>query len=201
MRLPWLDRDLPSSRIEIEAPSPNTPLVRFRHDTERPVGTLQYIVFAIEADIIFDRDTSLRVVVFLSRAGWKLARIRARESSTAPVPRWLTGLEDVCQQVVQAVRQRRLEPLLVGESERAILANDALYEALVQDLPGRDLQDELAGLLPNAGLSGVRADGLVLVTRDAKGEIWGFEYDIDREDGKMVLDSRPLVRASRFQGG
>lgn len=201
-------RALPPHRIDIEPLRTDSPDVSYRDESERPVGNLQYVVFGVEADIVFDRSATdpddagaLRVVIFLSRAGWKLARVMARPApTTMPVPRWLTGLEDVCWEVVRAAKERRLDQLLVGEAERAVLGNDALFDLIRQELPKRESLDLLADLVPDEGPSGLRVDDLVLVARDAKGELWGFEYDMDRKGGRTVLDSRPLVRASRFPG-
>lgn len=180
------------------------PSLALPDDGGRPEVPLEHLVFAMEIDIIFDRPSAdtgaIRVVLFLSRAGLKVVKLTTRGAmTTVDLPRWLTGVQDAGWVVVQAARAGRLESLLVGEPERAILADDPFFELIRRDGPEPQELIEISKLIPPEGPSGFRVDDMVLIVRDRKRDIWGLEFDMDRERGRYVLDSRPFLRVSRLQ--
>jgi hypothetical protein len=204
-------RRLPPHRIDIEPMKDDIPVVHYRDDSDGTPQNLQYLVFGVEMDIVFDKPFpsdpddpeergALRVVVLLSRIGWKVVNVSPRPSPSTPsIPQWLSGVEDIGRAVFQAARERRLDALMVGEPERNIIAHEAFFRAIQKEVPDRQRLLDVGKLVSERSPTGYRVDSLILIARDDQNEIWGFEYDMDRKDGAIVLDARPFVRVSRFK--
>lgn len=204
-------RPLPAHRIDIEPTKEVIPTVHYRDESDGTPTHLQYLLFGVEMDIVFDKPFpddpddpeergTLRVVVLLSRIGWTLVNVSPRPSpSTHPIPQWLSGVEDIGRAVDRAAREQRLDALMVGEPERGIIGNDAFFRLLQKEAPPRQRLMDVGKLVSGRSPSGYRVDSLVLIARDDRSEIWGFEYDLDRKDGAIVLDAHPFVRVSRFK--
>jgi len=204
-------RRLPLHRIDIEPMKDDIPVVHYRDESDGTPKNLQYLAFGVEMDIVFDKPVpgdpddpeergSLRVVVLLSRIGWKVVNVSPRPSpSTSSIPQWLSGVEDIGGAVIRAAREQRLDALLVGEPERGIFAHEAFFRAIQKEVPDRQRRLDVGKLVSERSPSGYRVDSLILIARDDQNEIWGFEYDMDRKDGAIVLDARPFVRVSRFK--
>ena len=204
-------RRLPPHRIDIEPTTEDIPVVHYRDESDGTPKNLQYLAFGVEIDVVFDKPVpddpddpekagSLRVVVLLSRIGWKLVNVSPRPSpSTLPIPQWLSGVEDIGRAVIRAAREQRLDALMVGEPERGVIAHDAFFRVLQKEVPDRQRLLDVGKLVSERNPSGYGVDSLILIARDDQNEIWGFEYDMDQKDGAIVLDARPFVRASRFK--
>jgi len=202
-------RDPTLAGLPIERIKDPDRLVRSK-GTVPPVRDLEFLAFAMEVRIVLSRDDSvtsgdaddvraIEAVAFLSRTGLKLAQIRSRSSrDIRPLPPWLAGVEQFGSSVVQALRNHTANGLLVGEAERPLLG-DALYEQAKKELSRVELGPLERAVALHPTPLGYTVDDVFLVARGPGGVIWGFQLQFDEDQGRVVLDSSPLVRVEKLE--
>jgi hypothetical protein len=169
-----LDGRQPSRSPLPLAPSRDSePLLKSRAPAPTPrFADLEFIVFGMELEIVLTEDGGAPVaapgaagqppaaapsaqpeagrlasIVFLSRSGLKIAKLDARGASRShAVPAALEGAKKFATEIFEAARRGNLESLFVGEPERQVLANDALFAQLLKDRPDREALDRVQAL-------------------------------------------------------
>lgn len=203
-------RPLPQSPIAIEPVRNESRLVRLK--TVAPnVRDLDFFFFAMEVEIAYsqpDRRTddeeagdSIKAIAFLGRTGLRVAELRRRGSARVQtLPPWLSGAEAFGRSLHSALREKRIEPMLIGEADRSAVGNDLLFDKLTEDRPRGKTLDELTQLaMAHRAPTGFYVDDLILAARDRTGGIWGFQLNVDERDGQLMLDSSPLVKVEKFE--
>ena len=178
-----------------------------------PVAELEFVVFALEIEIVVvdpprtpapgnsHENNSITGLAFLSRTGLKVGSLEtSSEDKAPPLPPWLSGAAGFGREVHAALRGGRVSTLLLGEAERPVIGNDALFREVMEENPTREKIGELERLAQrSAEPLGYELDDVGLLARDRGGDLYAFELDFDEHDGQVVLDSAPLVRAERIE--
>jgi hypothetical protein len=203
----------PDRPIPIERVRDPSKLVRAEEPIP-PVQELEFFLFALEVDIIFTPpapppgttaeapDNGVRSIAFLSRTGLKVARLRPSSGNSAkPVPAWLAGVEQYAKDVHSHLRSGQMSSLLVGDAERPVVGNDALFREIMEDqAKPADLRVMEEAAKKSRGPIGVRADDVILVARHPRSsDFYGFKLNLDEVDDVIVLDSAPLMRVQKFE--
>jgi hypothetical protein len=143
----------------------------------------------------------MATIAFLSRAGLKIAKLDLRDPSRAqPLPPALEGAMKFGTEIFDFARQKTLATLLVGEPERPVLGNELLFTQLSKDLPSREEIERAEALATTKGeLIGLRFDDVFAIARDARGEIWGFQLEIEEDHGKLAFETTPLIAVNRLE--
>ena len=203
----------PRGTLPLERERPVSELLRGEEKAPRSAD-LDFFAFALELDIVLvaddgqsprpvgdgPNDGGIRVVLFLSRTGLKLASLELTgPDRVRPVDRWLAGAAEAGAEVFAGVRERRVGSMLFGESERAVIGDDRVFKEISDELPSaKELAraDELAR--NHATILGFDFDDVFVIARDRRGTFWGFALQVESDDGRFVLDTGPLVRVQRM---
>lgn len=207
------DGNPPPRVLPLEQERPVSELLRGEQKAPRSAD-LKFFAFALELDIVLVADDgqsprpigdepldgALRVVLFLSRTGLKLASLElGGPERIRPVDRWLAGAAQAGAEVYAALQGQRAGTLLFGESERAVIHDDRVFREISDELPSaNDLARAAELARKHPAILGFDFDDVFVIARDARGNFWGFGLQIETDDGRYVLDSRPLVRVQRL---
>jgi hypothetical protein len=212
--IPWRDAELlVKSRVRAATPR---------------IADLEFFVFAMELELVLSEEAQapttapaavgqppapgppspptpepgrMATIAFLSRAGLKIAKLDLRNPSRVqPLPPALEGAMKFGTEIFDLARQKTLATLLVGEPERPVLGNELLFTQMLKDLPSREEIERAEALASTKGeLIGLRFDDIFVIARDARGEIWGFQLEIEEDHGKLAFETTPLVAVNRLE--
>lgn len=203
-------RPLPENGIAVEPARDPERRVRSKHPVP-PTRELDVLAFAMEVTVILrpsspddgesTDDGSIEAIAFLSRTGLKVAGLETKGSRRPlALPPWLSGVERFGQDLVAALRGRRMGELLVGEAERSVLNDELLYRRLMDERPKLERLEQAERVAAkHAAIAGYKLDDAFLVARDRRGGIWGFQLEIEDSDGRVALDGSPLVRVEKLE--
>lgn len=201
---------LPEVGVPIERQRDPNRLVRA--EQPRPAARdLEVFAFAMEITLILrapnadggsdEDDGGFEVIAFLSRTGLKVAGLRPRgPRAIKETPGWLSGARTFGNDVLGALRRRRIGDLLVGDTERPVLNDDFLFKRLMDERPKVDALERLEALAAKHERAlGYHFDDVYLLARDRSGSLVGLQLQVDEDDGQLMLDAAPLVRVERLR--
>lgn len=210
----------PAGPIAIERMRDEKKLVR--SEVQLPRGSdLEFFLFGIQMYAIFDegpdpnvvagspgppppaQDGAVRITAMVGSTGYRVVDLAVRSGRRSQrLPGWLMGSLQVSNDTVGALRSGRIHGLLFGESDRAVFRSDGLFERALNEQPKPEVVracEDAAKKHPR--LLGVEVDELYLIAREKRAarddHFYSFEFNVDEDDGRLVLDSSPLMRVER----
>jgi hypothetical protein len=178
---------------------------------------LEFLAFGIEMMVMFHEGTdpnisagspgpppppedgAVEATLLLGKTGIKIVELHLRSGKKSQkLPGWLAGASPVGNDLADAARRGKLDAMLVGESERSVLGNDKLFQMALKERPKPERVREVeAAAKKYPRTLGVEIDELYLLAKSRSGAIFVFEFNIDEDDGQIVLDAAPLFSVER----
>jgi hypothetical protein len=142
--------------------------------------------------------SGVELMLLLTKAGLKIGRMTGGSKGPYPPERGMLDIAATGREIADAICADRGSTLVVGEPERALLANDKLYERMERFRP-----TESSFLEVKQGLGCGRepvygVDDFEIVARDASGEIYNFVIGVDDQNGVPYLKGSPLLRIRKI---
>lgn len=209
----------PPGPIAIEHVRSGKKLVR--SEGALPKGSdLEFFLFGIQMYAILDEgpdpntvpgsagppraeDGSIRITGLVGGTGYRVVDLSARSARKSQrLPGWLMGSVQSCNETVEALRGGRINSLFITEADRPLFKNDDLFARAMNELPKPERVREVEDAVKkHPRVLGVEVDDLYLVAReksDTTGQFfYAFEFNVDEDDGQLVLDSSPLMEVEK----
>jgi hypothetical protein len=170
----------------------------------RDCSGLEFFAFATELALVPAPSSTVKdpravgAVVLLTSAGLKIGKLSGSSESAFPLEGAMLGVAEAGQWIGDAVCADRAAELLVGDGERAAIANDALYEKIESRKPdAEELQAAKTALGCGAKLAGFAIEDFEIAARDGAGAIYAFKIRVRADNGVPYLKGNPLVRLER----
>jgi hypothetical protein len=150
------------------------------------------------------QDGQLRTLLYLSRYGLHVLGVESSAMSPtpgSPAPPSLSGLADVGRDILRHLAEGRIEEILVGEAESRLVNDEHLWSEVTRNAPrGRSLErtTRFATTIGQPQMT-YRLDDFGIALRDEVGTLFGLELDFDELNGRIVLDTSPLIRVELIE--
>lgn len=148
-------------------------------------------------------DGAVRITGLVGSTGFRVVDLSARSGRKPQrLPGWLMGSVQASNDTVDAIRRGRIGSLFITEADRSVFLSEGLFERAMKELPKPDeVRAAEEAVKKHPRVLGVEVDDLYLVARektDQKGEFfYAFEFNVDEDDGQLVLDSSPLMEVEK----
>jgi hypothetical protein len=148
-------------------------------------------------------DGAVRITALVGSTGFRVVDLAVRTGRRSQrLPGWLAGSLQASTETVDALRRGRIGSLILGEADRGVFQSDDLFQRAMKELPK---PHEIAAcedaVKKRPRLLGVEVDDLYLIARDRNDTsnqyFYGFEFNVDEDDGQLVLDSSPLMQVEK----